>query len=296
MLLSMTGYGVGSCQKDGVVVSVEIRTVNHRFLDLHMRLSREYFYMESAIQQLVRDFLRRGRVDLNVTIQNAGVASVAVNIDAVKAYIEATQRLGDQFGIPGNIDAKTLFVLPGVVQNTNDRHSESADDFGGKLKNFVVEAVREALESVLRMRKSEGEAQRLDMLRHLDSIRESAEHIRKLAPQTARESQQRLQSRLAQLLSNVEIDPQRLAQEVALIADKSDISEELARLDSHLQQYCSLMDSGSPVGKNFDFLLQEMQREVNTILSKSGDLEITKLGIALKADIEKLREQAQNVE
>lgn len=296
MLLSMTGYGVGSCQKDGVVVSVEIRTVNHRFLDLHMRLSREYFYLESAIQQLVRDFLRRGRVDLKVTIQNAGVAPVAVNIDAVKAYIEATHRLGDQFGIPGNIDAKTLFVLPGVVQNANDSHSESADDFGGKLKNFVVEAVREALESVLRMRKSEGETQRLDMLRHLDSIGESAEHIRKLAPHTARESQQRLQSRLTQLLSNVEIDPQRLAQEVALIADKSDISEELARLDSHLQQYCSLMDSGSPVGKNLDFLLQEMQREVNTILSKSGNIEITKLGIVLKADIEKLREQAQNVE
>jgi uncharacterized protein (TIGR00255 family) len=296
MLLSMTGYGVASCQIDGAVISVEIRTVNHRFLDLHTRLSREYSYLESAIQQVVRDCLRRGRVDLTVTIQNAGIASVAVNAEAVKAYVEAAQKLGDQFHIEKNLDVKTLFSLPGVVQSANESHPGSGDDFGGKLQDLAVEAVREALESVLRMRKLEGEAQRIDMLRHIDSIRESAGHIRKIAPHTTIEYQQKLQSRLAQLLSNIEIDPQRLAQEVALLVDKSDISEELARLDSHVQQYSSLMDSDSPVGKKLDFLLQEMQREVNTILSKSGDLEITRRGIVLKADIEKLREQVQNVE
>ena len=296
MLVSMTGYGVGSCHKDGAVVSVEIRTVNHRFLDLHTRLAREYSYLESAIQEVAKSSLRRGRVDLNVTIQNGSPAAVAVNTDMVKAYVEAAQKIGDQFNIDGHLDVKTLFGLPGIIQNAGDTSTGSTEDSRGPLQGLVVEAVREALESVVRMRTLEGETQHLDMLRHIESIREGTESIRKAAPRVVIGYQQKLQSRVAQLLSNVEIDPQRLAQEVALLVDKSDISEELTRLDSHLLQYSSLMDSDTPVGKKLDFLLQEMQREVNTILSKSGDLEITRQGIALKADIEKLREQAQNVE
>jgi uncharacterized protein (TIGR00255 family) len=296
MLTSMTGYGVGSCQKDGVVVSVEIRTVNHRFLDLHTRLSREYSFLESSIQEVVRNSLRRGRVDLNVTIQNARMATVVVNTDMAKAYVEAAQKLIDQFNVDGTLDVKTLFGLPGVVQNTGESPLDSTDEFGSILQSLVVEAVREALKSVVRMRRLEGEAQRLDMLRHIESIAECVLQIRTITPGAVVGYQQKLQSRLAQLLSNIEIDPQRLAQEVALLVDKSDISEELARLDSHLLQYSSLMDLDDPVGKKLDFLLQEMQREVNTILSKSGELEITKRGITLKADIEKLREQAQNVE
>jgi uncharacterized protein (TIGR00255 family) len=293
MLVSMTGYGVGSRQKDGAAVSVEIRTVNHRFLDLHTRLPREYSYLESSIQQAVRNSLRRGRVDINVTIQNAATASVAVNTEAVRAYVEAAHRLGAQFNINEALDAKTLFALPGVVQNANE---DQAEDGGGVLNAFVLETMGDAIKSVLQMRKLEGEAQRIDMLGVVESLQGGVEKIRKIAPHTAAEYQQKLQSRLAQLLSDIEFDPQRLAQEVALLADKSDISEELARLDSHIQQYRTFLDSDDPVGKKLDFLLQEMQREVNTILSKSEDLEITRQGIALKADVEKLREQAQNVE
>jgi uncharacterized protein (TIGR00255 family) len=296
MLHSMTGYGVGSAQKDEAVVSVEIRTVNHRFLDLHIRLSREYSNLESVIQQILRGSLHRGRVDLNVTIQTRGVATITVNSETVRAYLEAAQKLRDEFNSEGALDVRTLLILPGVVQNTNENRPGLTDEFSGKLQDVVAEGVREALEGVLRMRKQEGEAQRLDMLRHLDGISEGTSHIRKMFPDAAFEAQQKLQSRIAQLLSNNEIDPQRLAQEVAFLVDKCDISEELARLESHIQQYSSLLDSDSPVGKKMDFLLQEMQREVNTMLSKSGTLEITRHGIALKADIEKLREQAQNVE
>jgi uncharacterized protein (TIGR00255 family) len=296
MLISMTGYGIGSCKKEGVTVCVEIRTVNHRFLDLHTRLSREYSFLESAIQEVVRGSLRRGRVDLIATIQNYAMATVAVNSETAKSYIEAAQRLGDQFNIDGTLDVKTLYTLPGVIQNPGDTSPGSMDDFSGQLQGFVLGAVREALQSVIRMRKVEGQAQRLDMLRHLESIRYCVDQIREIAPAAEIGHQQKLQSRLAQLLSGIEIDQQRLAQEVALLADKSDISEELARLDSHLLQYSSVLDSDDPAGKKLDFLLQEMQREVNTILSKSGNLEITRQGIALKADIEKLREQAQNVE
>jgi uncharacterized protein (TIGR00255 family) len=291
MILSMTGYGSGAAQKDDASVTVEIRTVNHRFLDLHVRLPREFAFLEAEVQQIVRGVLDRGRVDVNATIQNAGLAKFQINQSLVRSYIEAADRLRDEFRFPDSLDLKTLLGLPGILKN-----EDSAPTDNDIPADLIKKSVQDALEGVLRMRRQEGEALRADMLRNLASIKECAGHIHNLNVNSAAEYLQKLRDRLAQLLPQGGIDPQRLAQEAALIADKCDISEEVARLESHIAQYHALMDAKEKAGKKLDFLLQEMQREANTILSKSGNLEITGHAISVKTDIEKLREQVQNVE
>jgi uncharacterized protein (TIGR00255 family) len=291
MILSMTGYGSGSAQKDGFTVSVEIRTVNHRFLDLHIRLSREYLFLEGEIQQLVRGVLDRGRVEVSTTIQSTDSGSVQVNSNLVRGYLEAAAKLKQEFNLQDSLDLKSIFSLPGILQN-RDTLSENAE----MISELVRQGVKEALEGVLKMRRTEGEALRADMLRNLAAVEQSAAQIHELSVNAAPEYLENLQERLAQLLPQGGIDPQRLAQEAALLADKCDVSEEVARLKSHIQQYRALTDGKEKAGKKLDFLLQELQREANTILSKSGNLDVSRNAIAIKADIEKLREQVQNVE
>ncbi len=295
MILSMTGYGTATCQADGMVVAVEIRSVNHRFLDLHVRVSREYSFLENEIQQAARNLLKRGRVDMTITIRESAPAEVLVNEVAAKNYIQAAKRLCAELGVDYSMDAKTLLMLPGVLQN-RDALAGAEEIDRGPVARLTLEGVQRALEGVLTMRRQEGVALQADLLRHLASVDEKAKSIQALGPASVIEYRQKLEDRLAQLLPENGIDPQRIAQEVALAAERSDISEEVTRLESHVNQYRELIQSGNDVGKRMDFLLQEMQREVNTILSKSGNLEITRHGIAIKADIEKLREQVQNVE
>jgi uncharacterized protein (TIGR00255 family) len=291
MILSMTGYGTGSAQKDNTVVSVEIKTVNHRFLDFHARISREYQFLEGEVQQLIRGALDRGRVDVNVTIQNAVTDAFEINSTLLTGYMKAADKLKEEFHFQDSLELKTILSLPGIVQV-----KEAAQTEPSALSELVTSSVREALDGVLRMRRQEGEALRADMRKNLGGVEENAGRIQGLSVNLASEHFAKLRERLNQLLSQAEMDPQRLAQEAALIADKSDISEEIARLKSHIEQYRFLMDAEEKAGKKLDFLLQELQREANTILSKSGDLEISRCAIAIKTDIEKLREQVQNVE
>ena len=292
MILSMTGYGTGSAQEDSASVSVEIKTVNHRFLDLHLRISREYQSLEGEIQQLIRAALDRGRVDVSVTVQNTAAVSFEINSSLLKGYVEAAGKLREDYGFQDSLDLKSVLSLPGILQAKDSVQSENS----ALLPELLRASVQEALNGVLRMRTQEGEALRADMRQNLSSIEENANHIRELSTNSAAEHLRKLRERLDQLLPQAGIDPQRLAQEAALIADKCDISEELARLKSHIEQYYFLVDAKEKAGKKLDFLLQELQREANTILSKSGNLEISRLAIAIKTDIEKLREQVQNVE
>jgi uncharacterized protein (TIGR00255 family) len=292
MILSMTGYGTGSAQKDSTTVSVEIKTVNHRFLDLHIRLSREFQSLEAEIQQLIRGALDRGRVDVSVVVQDTAASALDVNVALVQGYLDAAGRLKEEYGFQDSLDLKTLLSLPGILQ------SKDMDAAGNSetLSELLGQSIRAALDGVLRMRKQEGESLRADMRRHLACIEENAGRIHELSVHSAGEYLQKLRERIEQLLSQSGIDPQRLAQEAALIADKCDISEEIARLKSHIEQYYLLMDAKEKAGKKLDFLLQELQREANTILSKAGNLEISRHAITIKTDIEKLREQVQNVE
>jgi uncharacterized protein (TIGR00255 family) len=292
MILSMTGYGTGSAQKDSTVVSVEIKTVNHRFLDFHARISREYQFLEGEIQQLIRGALDRGRVDVSVTIQNSAADAFEINSSLLRGYMAAAANLKEEFHFQDSLDLKTILSLPGIVQVKEAAQTEPSS----AVSELVAGSVREALVGVLSMRRQEGEALRADMLKNLACVEDSAGRIQELSVNLASEHLGKLRERLSQLLSQKEIDPQRLAQEAALIADKSDISEEIARLKSHIEQYRFLMNAKEKAGKKLDFLLQELQREANTILSKSGDLEISRCAIAIKTDIEKLREQVQNIE
>ena len=294
MILSMTGYGMASAQKDDFTVSVEIRTVNHRFLDLHVRVSREYLFLEGEIQKAVRRVLDRGRVEVNVSVQHTGLAAFFVNENLLKGYMEAGEKLKKNFNVQGELDIKTLLGLPGILQNRDSLPAETT----GVLSELTDACMRDALSGVLRMRQQEGDSLRADILNNLNAIENGVARIQELSVTSAADIQKKMQDRLQQLLPEIggSIDPQRLAQEVALLADKADICEEIARLKSHVDQYHSLMDSEEKTGKKLDFLLQELHRETNTILSKSGNLEIARHAIAIKTDIEKLREQVQNVE
>ncbi len=294
MLTSMTGFGSGLTQRGEVSVAVEIRTVNHRFLDVHLRLGREYSFLEGEIQQQIRAVITRGRVDISISIETSSPPEMLFNTDLAKGYAAAADKLRAELHMGDNLDLRTLLALPGVVQNKDT--VALAEGVESDLRQALQESLKSALGGAVQMRRQEGEALRSDMARHVTAISEKAAQARALVPATVREIQSRLQERLAQLLQPNALDPQRLAQEAAILADRADISEEFARLDSHIGQFAGLLESGEEVGKKMDFLLQEMQREVNTMLSKSGNLEITRLAIALKADIEKLREQVQNVE
>jgi uncharacterized protein (TIGR00255 family) len=295
MLQSMTGYGTATLQKVGAAMSVEIRTGNHRFFDPHVRLAREFGFLEPEISQLLRETIRRGRVDVMVTIHASIPAGCLISADTARAYMKAASKLSQELQLADSLDLKTLLSLPGVVLSQN-LPSEEQERAGLEMKDFVLAGVHHALGTAIQMRRQEGQALEAEMTAYLRGIGDKVAAVRACMPAARQEYQQKLEERLKHLLQQVALDPQRLAQEVAILAEKTDISEEITRLESHLDQYASMMSDGREVGKKMDFLLQEMHREVNTVLSKTGHLEVTRLGIALKADIEKMREQVQNVE
>lgn len=314
MILSMTGYGTGTAKSekdDFLAVAVEIRAVNHRFLDLHIRVSREYQFLENEAAALIRGALSRGRVDVGITVSNPAADSFQIDYDLARRYIAAADKLHAEFtslcrndyGESGKMlvpDMLRMLSLPGVLRN----NAEIAFDKTGETAETILELMREstktAIESVLAMRRREGDAIRNDMLQNLAVIENDTTEIIKFSQNAPTEYFEKLRAKLDRLLSQNgsqnALDPQRLAGEAAIIADKCDISEELARMTSHIAQYRALSDADEKTGKKLDFLLQEMQREANTILSKSDNLEITHRGISIKTCIEKLREQVQNVE
>jgi uncharacterized protein (TIGR00255 family) len=291
----MTGYGTCFDQREERAVSVEIRSGNHRFLDVHIRLPKEYSFLEADVAQVLRASLSRGRIDLHVSVQAPLPVDSLLDLDRARAYMEAGARLRGEFQFKDALDLRTLLALPGVI------HSEDAFTMQERLSDtatseLVLECVRNALKSMIEMRDQEGTSLASEMRHYLDRIRRKLEDIKTLVPNTVEEYRRRLSERLDQLLPTASVDPQRLAQEVALLAERSDVAEELTRLASHLDQCNRLLDAEMPVGKEMDFLMQEMHREINTTLSKTMDIEITRLAIAVKAEVERLREQVQNIE
>jgi len=296
MMLSMTGYGTGSAERNETQAFVEIRTGNHRFLDIHTRLAKEYGFLEPAIQQAVRKVLKRGRVDLNVMIQAPPSAEMLINTGTAKNYMEAIAKIRDDLGIQDALELDTLLNLPGVLQGRDMTFTRRTRVDAELATDLVRDCVDQALGDVVAMRVQEGGRLLSDLQQHLNAMREKKAAIGSFIPEAAGEYRQKLEERLARLSSTVELDPQRLAQEVALLVEKSDITEEITRLDSHFSQFQEITDSAQEAGKKMDFLLQEMHREINTTLSKTGNLSVTRLGLSIKGDIEKLREQVQNVE
>ena len=298
---SMTGFAQARIERDGRSLRINLRSVNHRFLDLHLRMPDGFEVFESRVRQAVRNRLRRGHVDVNVYYEPAGPAAVEVNHEVAEAYMKAVEELRRQFGVKTEPDLIALFRLPGVVAAPGAASELQNEEAQERLGAQLEACLEQALERLETMRRSEGQTLATEMQGMLARIVEKTAEIESLAERVRPALARRLESKLNELLNGVQVDPARLAQEAALLAERSDVSEELARLRSHVEQFQKLLASAGEAGKKLDFLLQEMQREANTLLSKTPGVEceglaITGFALEVKSDIEKLREQAQNVE
>lgn len=296
-LKSMTGYAQARAVENGWSLRVTIRAVNHRFLDLHLRIPEGFEPLEPRIRQLLRERVRRGHLDVTLYYELAGPAAVGVNHEVAAAYLKAVNSLRQEFGIATEPDLAAILRLPGVIGPP----AASVEEELERLETVVVQCLHEALVKLDAMREEEAGHLRQEMSARLHGIAALAANVEVLAENARPAFARRLQVRLQELLGEAPLDPTRLAQEASIAAERSDVTEELARLRSHVQQFESLLAGAADVGKKLDFLLQEMQRESNTLLSKSPGndaegLEITRLGLEIKSEIEKLREQVQNIE
>lgn len=289
----MTGYGRGSADGETFSVSVDLKTVNNRFLDVHLRLSGELTSLEPSIKRQISSRLSRGRVDVNINFEKTAQTAYELNRPLIAGYVNALREMQKEFSIAGDLDINVLARLPGALQPSRDGLSDEA--VAG-----IDKALSSALDELERMRAQEGETLRLEMTERITRIDKLVPTIEDAAAGLVDAYRARLQKRIGELLSRngqlVEIDPARLAQEVAYLSDRSDVSEEMVRLRSHLGQFRDALNSTGETGKMLDFLLQELNREANTTLSKSTDLSIKEAALAIKAEVEKLREQVQNVE
>jgi len=289
----MTGYGKGTVNGDDFSVSVDLKTVNNRFLDIHLRVGSELSAIEPSIKRRISSRLSRGRVDVTVSLERTSQVGYELNRPLISGYVSALKQLKDDFQIGGELDINVLARIPGALQPARN----GIDD---RMIAALNQAIDQALDELEKMRQQEGEALKKELRDRVQKIEALVPTIENAAAGLADAYRQRLQKRIAELLNRggqvVEIDPARLAQEVAYLADRSDVSEEMVRLRSHLTQFQEALDSQGETGKMLDFLLQELNREANTTLSKSTDLAIKEAGLAIKAEVEKLREQVQNVE
>jgi uncharacterized protein (TIGR00255 family) len=301
---SMTGYAEARRESDDWLVRVGLRSVNHRFLDLRVRLPEGLESFEPPIRQLLRDRLRRGHVEMTLHVEPARGASVQVNREIVLAYLRVVEDLRREFKLTQEPDLAAVLRLPGAVAAAGVAGGPlgSFDDEGtGRLRQQVTACVEQALVNLEEMRQAEGRSLSDEMQRVLAAVQERTAQVQLLIESSRPAYALRLKARLEELLAGAPMDPARLAQEAATLAERADVSEELARLLSHVEQFGRLLTGAGEIGKKLDFLLQEMQREANTLLSKTPGLgpeglAITELGLQIKAEIEKLKEQVQNVE
>ena len=298
---SMTGFAQAHVDREGCALRINLRSVNHRFLDLHLRMPDGFEVFEARIRQAIRNSLRRGHVDVNVYYEPAGASAVEVNREVAEAYMKAVERLRREFNVKTEPDLIALFRLPGVVAAPGSASELQNEEVQAKLGAQLDACLELVLHRLETMRRSEGQALAKEMQGILARISSRTVELEALVEGVRPAFARRLAVRVGELLNGVQLDPARLAQEAALLAERSDVSEELARLRSHVEQFEKLLAGAGETGKKLDFLLQEMQREANTLLSKtpgeeSEGLAITGLALEVKSDIEKLREQAQNVE
>ncbi len=292
MLKSMTGYGRGESAGAGRAFTVEVQSVNHRYLEARARLPRRLAPLEQRAQQEVQRRFARGRFDLTVSERLTGERPRHLRLDRglAAAYVDVLRQLQAIAGLRGEVTLDHLAAQRDLL--IQDEEEESLDAAWADLQP----ALAAALETLEAMRVREGRALEAEIVAHLDAVAAGLGAVEARAPRAVRAQKERLQTRLAELLDGRPLDPGRLEQEVAVLADRGDVTEECARLRSHLGQFRALLAEGGSQGRRFDFLLQEMNREANTIGSKSADAEISHLVVTMKAELEKVREQVQNVE
>jgi len=296
VIYSMTGYGRAEGRYHGFPMLIEVKSVNHRHREVVARLPRVFQAHEDLVRNLVQAHVRRGRVDVSISVngEREGGGELRLDRPLAKKYFSLLKELQRELGVPGTPDIGLVAGFRDVIKSVESPREDQA-----ALKS-VEHVLAQALKALTRMRRQEGRALGRDLSARLREIQRRLEAVGKRVPHIVKEHYTRTEARLNRLLESVgdqdRVDPVRLAQEVALLADRSDISEELTRLDSHLQQFRGFLRKTEPVGRNLDFLLQEMNREVTTLTSKVGDITVTQEILAVKAELEKVREQVQNVE
>jgi len=291
MAYSMTGFGRAEAETAGNKFTVEINTVNNRFLDYQIRLPRTIAPLEQDIKNLLNGMFNRGKVSVNINFeQNQNVDELVLDEEKTAAYLKIYELLKDKFGIKEQPSFRDFVALPDLVKTAKE------DDDLQLIWKDLQSALSLAAEAVNKMRRAEGDNLVADMLKRTSQIESITREIESLAPKNVDAYRQKLKARIAELLDESPVDDQRIALEVTIFSDKSDVTEECIRLRSHLSQFDDSLKEEVPIGKRLNFILQELNREANTIGSKSSDLEISRRVIAIKEEIERLREQVQNLE
>ena len=292
MIRSMTGYGRSQQTLDGREILVEIKSVNHRYFEFSARVPRAYGYLEEKLKSFLQGKVSRGKIEMSVTIYNieGKDALIEVNSSIAKGYVDALRKANESLMLKDDITLSNLIRLPdifNVIKNTEDEEV---------IWNDVKIAAEEALNNFVSMRESEGLKMREDVEQRLDYIEQLVGKVEERSPMVTDAYRERLYNKLAEILNDKKIDEQRILTEAAIFSEKTAVDEETVRLKSHINQFRNLLEINEPVGRKLDFLIQEFNRESNTIGSKAQDVEITKIVVELKSEIEKIREQIQNIE
>ncbi|MCD7918370.1 MAG: YicC family protein [Clostridiales bacterium] len=292
MLKSMTGYGRGELALHGRTITVEVRSVNNRYLDCNIRLPRAYACAEDGIQRAVKSAVSRGKVDVFVTVEQEAAEAVAVRVNEAMAagYVAAFRSMTEQYHLAGEVSLDLIARMPDVVQveKTPENLEELTED--------LLAATQAALADFDAMRGREGQKLYEDLSQRLDTMEGFVAVVERRSPETVAAYRERLYARIQETLADRQIDEGRVLTEVAIFADKVAVAEETVRLTSHIAQFRTMLEGGQPIGRKLDFLIQEMNRETNTIGSKCNDLELSTVVVDMKAELEKIREQVQNVE
>lgn len=292
MIKSMTGFGRCEVSEGDQKITVEMKSVNHRYLDVSMKMPKKLNYFDSAIRGILKGYIQRGKVDVYITYEDLSESNVVLTYNSKIAaqYVEYFRRMEEQFGLENDMQVSVLARCPEVL--VMEEQKEDVEEIG----HLLEQAVRGACDRFVETRIQEGEALKNDLLQKLDEILETVAFVEARSPQVLAEYRQRLETKVRELFADAQIDENRLATEVTVFADKICVDEETVRLRSHVEAMKSALEHGEGVGRRLDFIAQEMNREANTTLSKANDLEISNRAIDLKTAIEKVREQIQNIE
>lgn len=292
MIKSMTGFGRCEVLKDSRKFTVELKSVNHRYLDVNIRMPKKLNFFETSIRTLLKSYADRGKVDIFITYEDLSQSQVSVKYNAALAaeYLKYLNQMAEEFSLDNDVRVSTLSRYPEVF--TMEECSEDEDE----LWNGLKEALEGAFSQFVEMRTKEGERLKEDILLKLDLLSEQIRFIEERSPQIIAEYRTKLEEKMRELLEDTQIDDNRIAAEVILFADKICTDEEVVRLKSHIQHMKETLEESNGIGRKLDFIAQEMNREANTILAKANDLDISNRAISLKTEIEKIREQIQNIE
>lgn len=293
MINSMTGFGRGIASEDNVTFIVEIKSVNHRFQDISVKMSRTLISLEDRIRNYIKEQLKRGKIDVFITekVYEKQSTEAVLNLNLASSYLECLKSIGNNLGVRDDISINTLARFPEVITL-----EQKEEDIEGKWL-FIEKALEEAVNNLIGMREKEGEKLSQDILIKCKNIGDLVNKISERAPGVVKEYKCKLESRLKELLDDIgQYDESRVAMEIAIMADKASIDEEITRLYSHVEQIKNTLTIDEAIGRKLDFIIQEMNREANTIGSKANDLEILNYTLELKSEIEKIREQVQNIQ